>query len=456
MKLTEGLKQSISRLLTAPGDELSSWAKILRYQIELWRFCARRLRVHNVLAMSSALSFRTIFALVPIIILAFLVLKPIGIVEDRKQLLRDWLQEAGLSQIVYNATAPDTRTTAAPAGSEDTGRIVLTDEIESLIERAEAQLTIGRVGPIGLLLLIWTALTLLTTMERSLNRVFEAPRSRSFGKRILLYWSAVTLVPLAWVMAIYLGKRLITAAGGLPALSWTIASVGWVTPIAAGVVLLAGIYKLMPNTHVRFNSAVGGAIIAVPIWMLARWVLALYVRYVGGQSFYGAMILIPLFLIWLNLSWWIFLFGAAIAHSAASVGNLSESLDDEQRFLGPWDLLGAVIAIAQQNAAEARPVALERAARALDLSEQTTEQLLSRLIDAGFVSRIAENESDEYLLSAPPETIKVSQVLQIGAPGSERVPHRNFAPEVSKAVAQIRRRTDETLEDLSISELVGR
>ncbi len=453
MKLTEGLKQRTARLLTAPGDELSSWARMLRFQIQLWGFCAKRLREHNALAMSSALSFRTIFALVPILVLGFLLLKSVGV--DTKQFLWDFTRESGLSEIVYEPREREGEPTDESTETSGPGRVSLTDHLESLIEDVEGQLTLGRMGPIGVLLLVWTALTLLTTMERSLNRVFEAPKSRSLGRRILLYWSAVTLGPLVLFTAGYLGRRAMGTGRTVPFISWAIASVGWAGPIVVGVVLLGLLYKVMPNTHVRFRSAISGAVVAAPVWLLARWAFSLYVQHVGKQSFYGAMGLIPLFLMWLNLSWWIFLFGAALAHSTATVVRGVSAGRLEDRFFGPWDLLGTVVAIARASVMNPGPVHIASASVALGLSEQSTEELLSRLIAAKLVVRVADDEANEYLLAKSPERMLVSEVLQIAALGGPDTPSRRCAAEVVRAVSQVRKKSESALQNMTVAEIIG-
>ena len=227
MRIFDELRRRVKNLLTAPLAELGSWARLARSQITLWRYCARRLRENNVMAMSSALSFRTIFALVPLVIVAFLALKSLGVVEDSKRYLYDFLERTGMTQITYTepgeepATPPDAEPPAPPAPREDgqmpgtppydvPDRITVAEKIVSVVEYAESRLTVGRVGPLSVVLLVWTALTLLTTMERSLNRIFEASKARGFARRTLIYWSALTLGPLVIVAAV----RYAEIAGG--------------------------------------------------------------------------------------------------------------------------------------------------------------------------------------------------------------------------------------------------
>jgi len=98
-----------------------------------------------------------------------------------------------------------------------------------------------------------------------------------------------------------------------------------------GILLLAALYKLIPNTRVQYRSAFGGALVAVPLWLLAEWGFRMYVgRVVGRGSFYGALGLLPLFLFWVNLSWLIFLFGAQLAHSAVNLSRIESTGDADE------------------------------------------------------------------------------------------------------------------------------
>ncbi len=468
MRIFDELRRRVKNLLTAPLAELGSWARFARGQITLWRYCAGRLRENNVMAMSSALSFRTIFALVPLVLVAFLALKSLGVVENSKRYLHDFLERSGLTQITYtepgeeppaSEEASPGRPPVAPDG-EMPGtppytvpeRITVAEKIESVVEYAESRLTVGRVGPLSVVLLVWTALTLLTTMERCLNRIFEAPKARGFARRTLIYWSAVTLGPLVIVVAVRLGGDLVDAVRHVPVLAWTLGPIGWVSPFVVGVLVVGSLYTLMPNTHVPFRRALEGAVLAVPMWALARWAFSLYVDRVGSQSLYGAMGLIPLFLLWLNLSWWVFLFGAQVAHAAASVKRLMRADADRDTPLTAWHDLAAVVAVARRQVACGGPASPADVAEALACPEARAERLLSRLAEAGVLVR-AEGEAERVVLAVPPDHLPVRRVLGIhcpdGSPGQ-----RGGDAAVSRAVADARRRAEAGIEGLTVADLL--
>jgi len=469
VKRLDELRHRIHRLLTTPLTELGSWARLARGQIALWRFCLRRLRENNVMAMSSALSFRTIFALVPTIVLALLVLRWGGQLDESKRWLHDFLERSGLTQITYRTDADPMEGDAEPASEPpsppdgaDNGlpgtppytvpdQISVAQKIEEIVDDVEKQLTGGRVAPLGIILLVWTALTLLTTMERCLNRIFDAPRPRSLARRILIYWSVVTLGPLIIVVAAQAGGSLVDSVRNLPVLSWTLGPIGWVTPFVVGILFLASLYTLMPNARVPWRRALEGALLAVPMWGAARWAFALYVSHVGSQSLYGALGLIPLFLMWLNLSWWIFLFGAEVAHAAANVERLLHNDHDSDRPLTPWHDLAVVLAVARTQATRGSPARPAQVAEALAMPEDRVEGILRRLADTGILLR---TDDARCALAMPPDHLPVTRVLNVH---SANAPFPSDATDgaVARAVAEVRRRSETALDPLTVADLVA-
>jgi membrane protein len=501
------IQEGLRNLLTAPGDELGRWARLLRYQIQLWRHCGRRLRENNAAAMGAALSFRTIFALVPVLILAFLGLKLFGETTDTREMLWDVMDKSGLTQIRYtlapedpnvfnedsstpadantptDANAPSEEGAPASAdpnasseqagtsgddapGGEDAGdkpkqvegRLARTESVAGkvmgLVTDLEKQLTVGKLGPLGIGLLIWTALTLMTTIERSLNRIFEARHRRSWGKRILLYWSVLTLGPVALAGAAYASGRILSGVVAIPVLGQLILVMGWLGPIIVGTLLLSALYSLMPNTHVRFDSALKGAIVAVPLWLLARWAFELYVGNIAGQSVYGALILIPLFLLWLNLSWWIFLFGAELAHTAAHLSRMVWADRAGGSVLGIWQLLSALVAVAQVQRRRGGPADRDRLVRALHLPPGMVDRLLETLEDQGLICRTDSDDSREYLLTRSPEDIALDHVLSSGLTSGDTMEWDGASGSVARGVDLIRSHAAEGVEGMTLAEVV--
>lgn len=452
MRLIDGIRGRIEGLLTAPGRELGSWARFLRFQVHLWRFCARRLREHNVTAMSAALCFRTLFAMIPAIVLAVLVLKSIGVLEDSKASLRRVLAGSGFDQIaVVESTAQE-----ADEGDAAQKRINAAEKIESIVSEVESKLTFGRLGPVGAALLIWTALTLLTTVERSLNRIFGADRARPLGRRLIVYWSALTLGPLVWVVASVTGRRLVQVAENLPGLSWLLSLTGWLGPVVVGIMVVAAVYKLIPHTHVRFRAAFGGAVVAVPLWLIAKWGFSAYVNaFVGTDNLYGSLGLLPLFLIWLNVSWLIFLFGAELAHTAANLSRMQIAEQVKDDVTQPSDLLAAALVVAESFLAGRGPAVVEAVASRLRLPPEMVLRLLDTLATYRIVCRVEDATEPAYVLARPAEAISVLTILGLERPERTPAPDREYEPDILRRVDGVREQARLAIGGYTLADAVG-
>lgn len=428
-----------------PASAELSWP--VRLATSFLRICGRRLREHDLLSMSAALSYRTIFALVPVLVLGLLVAKSLGALEDSKRSLRAFLVASGFAQIkaVENdlspATQPASGLASAPA-SQPAGEskvINVADEIERVVARVEAQLTFQRIGPIGGLLLIWTAIGLLSNLEDALNRVFGAPRSRSLPRRLLLYWSVMTLSPIVVAAAAFLGQRAIDISRHLMGIGWLLASIGWAGPLLVGMVVLAAVYKLMPNTHVRFRAAIIGAAVVSVLWLVARWGFAVYVQnFVIKGNLYGLLGVLPLFLLWLYYSWLIFLFGAELAHTAVHLGEIEAAEDASRRKVGPLDLLAATLAVAQRFAAGRGATGLDEVASMLKTPPHIAAELLEQLVAAELLCRVEGGQSPRYLPAGPVGRLEVLRVLEAGEFGV--ISANGCEPAVAAAVAAVRAR----------------
>lgn len=439
------------QLLTRPGVEVGRWASFLHFQLRLWRYSARRLNQNNVFAMSAALSFQTIFALIPILVLGLLVAKQVGALEDGKGSLRAFLQSTGMS-IIYATDVIDSN--PSDSANAEKRRQSAADYIEDIVTSVETKLSIKRIGPIGAFLFIWTALSLITTMEDSLNRVFGAVRNRAIPRRILLYWSVMTLGPIALAAANYLGHRVLESTRGIPGIAWIGFSAGWLSPMVVGTLVLTFVYSLLPNTHVRLKTAASGALVATVLWLIVKWLFSLYVdRFVLGGNLYGILGVLPLFLMWLNFSWMVFLFGAEIAHTAAHGRRaLEEKPVEDELVLTPTDALAVVLTVAQRFQMGEGPATTSEIATRTALHGASVNRMLERLTGAGVLCRVKSEGEDRYMLPCPPEQMSVAEVMKACAPQRPAAEKPKEADALARSIALIDERVHLPVQDLTVAQ----
>jgi membrane protein len=445
----------------APGEQLSRLTRLIAFQVRLWRFCARRLYENNLAAMSAALSFRTIFALIPALVLALVAASALGFLDSSQRSLRAFLQASGFAQIVAVQepamspgslpAQPETGATAPVAAPKV---INVADEMEQMVEQVRSQLTFQRIGPIGAALFIWTALSLLSTIESSLNRVFGAPRSRSVPRRVLLYWSTMTLGPVVLAIAVYLAGRAVDLCQHVPVLGRLVALLGSLGPVLVGVAVLAAVYIFVPNAAVRRRAAFGGALVAVLLWLAAKWAFALYVRrLVLNGNLYGILGAFPLFMMWLNLSWTIFLYGAELTHTAANLGRVYHPEPAQSTFVTPLHALTAMLAVARAYHDGRGPVQAEQVTAQLQLAPETARWLLDRLAASNLICAVQGNADERLVLTRPPTLVPVAEVLAVGqaSPTAAAAP-----PETAAVVAQVKQHLLSSVADLTLADVLKR
>ena len=172
-----------------------------------------------------------------------------------------------------------------------------------------------RLGVVGLAVLVFTALSLVLTIDRTLNGIWRVKRPRPLAQRLLLYWAALTLGPLLMGASVSISSYVLSASRGfvsaLPEAVLVVLDWLELLLLAAG---LAALYRFVPNAPVRARHAWVGGIFAALGIELARKLLALYVNAVPTYSaVYGAFATLPILLVWIYVAWMVVLLGAVLA-----------------------------------------------------------------------------------------------------------------------------------------------
>lgn len=237
---------------------------------------------------ASSLTFTTTLALVPFFAVVLAIFSAFPIFRQLKDALEQWLAGSLIpASIARNVL--DYLTQFATKASE--------------------------LGTVGLVVLFVTALSLVLTIDQTLNEIWRVSVKRPLGQRVLIYWAALTLGPLVLGASLAISSYVLTA------------SRGWLPDIGDGVNLtldavqfllmtfgLTLLYRFVPNTPVRWKHALAGAVFVAVCMALAKWGLGLYLSRIPTYSLiYGAFAALPILLLWIYLSWLIVLFGAVVA-----------------------------------------------------------------------------------------------------------------------------------------------
>lgn len=266
----------------------------------------------------------------------------------------------------------------------------------------------NRLGALGLVILVITALSLMLTIDRTLNALWRVRQPRPIAQRVLVYWAAATLGPLLLAISLSLTSYALSASRG-----WVEALPGGLGLLLATLEMLlvagfaAALFHYVPNTTVRWaHACAGGAFVALGL-EAAKAALGWYVAQVPGYTrVYGAFATLPIFLIWLYLVWLIVLFGAVIAAYAPSLQMRVRRLPE-----GPGSSYELAILVLRQLAAaraggtgpagpHGRSAAELAAGQRIDPLQ--LEPVLGLLVALDWIARLDEAEPPRYVLLAEP------------------------------------------------------
>ncbi len=243
---------------------------------------------------------------------------------------------------------------------------------------------------IGIAFLIVTVLSMLATIETTFNVIWGVRRQRPYAVRFLVYWAILTLGPLLMGIGIVATSTLVSLPLLRDRLDTELATSQLLTwlPLAATTTAFVLCYKLIPHCPVRLRHALIGGVTAALAFEAAKHLFAIYVtQFPTQQAVYGAFATLPIFLLWVYLSWVIVLVGAQLTHSLAVAPGPRRVPRDDWR---ASDLYCAFRLLRQLHFAQHRGVAIGNyELRALEplLDHAQMDTLLRRLEDASWIAQ---------------------------------------------------------------------
>jgi membrane protein len=358
-------------------------------------------------SQAAALTYKTLFSLLPVFVLSLLVLSVISAGDGSA--LDKTMQETVFKQLSIDKLelkTADGKPVLDTAGNPVTARQL----IAPLLAKAKDAVSRPTTGIVAFGILLYGSISLMVVIESTFNLIYGAVKPRSWPRRIMLYWCVLTLGPIGLACSIMLGRMAYSTATG-----WT--GTGMIMPmnILAGFVLSwilsLLMFKLIPDTHVRWRSALMGAAVAAVLWECSKWGFSVYVNHALKTSWYGSLVLIPLFMLWIYLTWSAILLGLQVAyvhqffhllrrrflftHNGGSV------LSDVRWVLA----LGVLLYQRFQAGKGLHPY---EAAELLMVPNETAGQLLEGLENAGIVHT---TKHDTYALARSPDGITAFDLL---------------------------------------------
>ncbi|OAI50608.1 hypothetical protein AYO46_09835 [Betaproteobacteria bacterium SCGC AG-212-J23] len=347
------------------------WQPVLREFLDFCWAMVRRFREERATQTAGSLAYTSLLSLVPLLTIALSIASAFPVFGDAIDSLQNFLFENVL---------PD-----APG-------------VDAIIEQIDTFMrNTGRLTAIGIIGFMVTAVMLMLTIDNALNRIFRVQRRRSLLQNIFIYWAILTLAPVLIGVSLSMTTYALTASIGFV----------YLVPFLFTCAALSVIYGVVPARRVEVRHALAGGIVAGIGFEVAKRAFALYLQQVPTYALiYGAFATIPIFLVWLYVSWVVVLAGAVFtamlpAYHAKPEARMKpgERLSEALRAL-------SVLAHAHD---EGRVVPLRRLARDLRAQPYRLEEVLARAADRGWV---ASTEKDGWVLARDAGSIRVADLYQ--------------------------------------------
>ena len=247
----------------------------------------RRYIQDEVALAAGSLAYTSLLALVPLMAVLVTVFSAMPLFEDASEMLQDFIFQ-----------------NFVPTSGE-----ILQTHILGFVEKVRS-LTVTMF-----LAVFVTSLLLMQTMEKALNRIFATKPSGRFMKKVLMYWAVLTMGPLLVGGGIAMSSSVLQYSAFAGAKTFLLK----VMPVLASTVGFFLIYLVVPNTKIKWRHALAGAVFAAILFELAKLAFTFYVTKIPTyEKVYGALATVPLFLIWLYVSWNIILLGGTMTATLSS------------------------------------------------------------------------------------------------------------------------------------------
>ncbi|MEL6712168.1 MAG: YhjD/YihY/BrkB family envelope integrity protein [Planctomycetota bacterium] len=315
-----------------------------------------------------------------------------------------------------SAVAAAESTGDATADTEPTGGQQVRRAMEMVLEFVE-RTDVSRLGVFGFLIVLFTVVKLLGSIEASFNDIWGVRRARSIPRKIADYSSTIVLVPLLLVTGTgvigLLRSERFGDVLGLERESEVLAL------LSANVVVwlaFAFAYVIMPNTRTRLTSALIGGIVGGTMWQVFQWAhVKLQVGVANYNAIYSTFAALPIFLFWVQSSWMTVLLGAEAAAAHQNQARHGQLVRSREYDLAQKEVvaLRMVARLTRAFLGAGGPVRVEELSAELGAPERVLEEIAGSLEGAAIVATVElDGEESGLLLARDPGSVRLGEVLE--------------------------------------------
>lgn len=391
-RITSFLKTDIWRIRLADYSRTKSF--LLR-QLRVIALAVRGYQEDSCKFRASALTFYSLLSIVPVIAMLFGIAKGFGL---EKRVEVEILQRF--------------------KGQEEVATRIVTFA-NTLLENARG----GLIAGIGVMILFWSVIKVLGNIEHSFNEIWGVTKPRSLGRKFSDYFSLILICPILMAVA---GSATVVVGSNARLLLEKITLLKTLGPIlllplkllpyCTVWITFTFIFIFMPNTKVKLKSGLVAGVVAGTLFQLVQWAyINLQIGVAKYSAVYGSFAALPLFLVWLQMSWLILLFGAEIAFAVQNVHAYEFELDCLSVSHSHKMLLSLLVTrLVVRRFCEAESAwDAPQISRALEIPIRLVRQILHELVESNILSEIRKPEEDKEALYQPARDVEMLTIKRV-------------------------------------------
>lgn len=364
--------------LTNRSGRQRAWIKLLR----VIALAARGFREDKIGLRASALTVFTLLAVVPLVALAFGIAKGFGLKAYLEDQIRTFV-----------------------SGLDLPGQEQMLDQIIQFANSFLDNTSGGIIAGIGLIILLWSVFKVFSNIEGSLNAIWQIRKSRSWLRKFSDYFSLMLIGPIAVIIS---SSALVFIRTQLERIASEIDFIGFLSPVILFLVqlipyvliwlLFTFLYIFMPNTRVRFRPALIGGLVAGTAFVITQHI---FIHFQIGVSrynaIYGSFAALPLFIIGLQISWLIVLFGAELSFADQNLEKYEFQSDIDNMSIYSKKTIALIIThLLVHNFMKAEePLTAEQISHQLKIPIRLVRKLLFDLVECRILSEIVSPNTKE-------------------------------------------------------------
>jgi membrane protein len=417
---TATLENIVSWIWAIPTESDRGLKNFLRGLLRVQVIVCKEFLKDNIPLRASALTFIVALSMVPVLALGTAVLKGLGKGDELRQSAHSFI-----IQLETTTSRQFSKALISPKGDEQNDTALpqrekqLDDSLSSHLRKAVDfvfdyvdQTNFAALGAAGILFLLFAVFLVLHSIEQTMNDIWQTSTGRSPGRKVLDYLAMMIILPLtinfgvAASAALHSDKLLTKLQIWLP---WIGLHLLNLLPIFALVAAFTFFYSFLPHTKVRFSAALTGGIVGGISWLLIQ---ALYFKLqiiaVNYNAIYGSFATLPLFLLWIHVSWMVLLTGAEVSFAV----QIWRRYQRQKLTLTPIGRLGLtfeIISTIAANYQQKKITTRDSLIWALKQPDAYITELLDTLIDANFL-RYVKDDGGGYVPAAPLSELNTQEI----------------------------------------------